>query len=358
LPFDDKAKYDKIHNTEFIMTEMNDKTASGAKKIVYSALKPTGDLQLGNYIGALKNMVKMQEEYNCIYMVADMHSITVDNLPADLRRRTYDFMALFLAIGLDPEKSILAVQSHVPQHAELAWVLNCYTQFGEASRMTQFKEKSAKAPENVNVGLFAYPTLMAADILLYQTDLVPIGKDQKQHLELARDVAQRFNAKYSPTFVVPEGIFPKQGAKIFNLLDPTTKMGKTDDNTNGVVFLLDDADTIMRKFKRAVTDCDTDIRFDESKPGISNLITIYSVFTNTPIEKVESEFAGSSYADFKTKVGEAVVEYLKPIQKRHHELVADKDYLASVMRDGAEKAQRIANKTLSKVYRKVGFVQP
>lgn len=346
-----------MQNTEFIMAEINDKNAVQSKKVVYSALKPTGDLQLGNYIGALKNMVKMQEEYNCIYMVADMHSITVDNLPADLRRRTYDFMALFLAIGLDPEKSILAVQSQVPEHAELAWVLNCYTQFGEASRMTQFKEKSAKAPENVNVGLFSYPTLMAADILLYQTDLVPIGKDQKQHLELARDVAGRFNTKYSPTFKIPEGFFPKQGAKIFNLLDPTTKMGKTDDNTNGVVFLLDDADTIMRKFKRAVTDCDTDIRFDESKPGISNLITIYSVFGDTPIEQVEKEFAGASYADFKTKVGEAVVEYLKPIQAKYNDYMNNKDYLVDVMRKGAEQASRIASRTLSKVYRKVGFVQ-
>ena len=285
------------------MAETNDKTLVQAKKTVYSALKPTGDLQLGNYIGALKNMVKLQDDFNCIYTIADMHSITVDNVPADLRRRTYDFMALFLAIGLDPEKSTLFVQSQVHQHAELAWVLNCYTQFGEASRMTQFKEKSAKNPENVNLGLFAYPTLMAADILLYQADYVPIGKDQKQHLELARDVAQRFNTKYSPTFVVPDGIFPKQGAKIYNLLDPTTKMGKTDDNENGVVFLLDDADTIMRKFKRAVTDCDTDIRFDEQKPGISNLITIYSVVTDKSIEAVEKEFAGSSYADFKLKVG-------------------------------------------------------
>ena len=338
------------------MAENDDKTLNEKRKVVYSALKPTGDLQIGNYIGALKNMVKLQDEYDCIYTVADMHSITVDNVPADLRKRTYDFMALFLAIGLDPEKSILFVQSHVPQHAELAWVLNCYTQFGEASRMTQFKEKSAKNPENVNLGLFAYPTLMAADILLYQTDFVPIGKDQKQHLELARDVAQRFNSKYSPTFVVPEGIFSKQGAKIYNLLDPTAKMGKTDDNTNGVVFLLDDPDTIMRKFKRAVTDCDTAIVYDETKPGISNLITIYSVVTNTAIEKVEQEFAGSSYADFKLKVGEAVVEYLRPIQQKHHELIADKAYLESVMREGAEKASRIAGKTLAKVYRKVGFV--
>lgn len=327
------------------------------KKIVYSALKPTGDLQLGNYIGALKNMVKLQDEYQCIYTVADMHAITVDNVPADLRRRTYDFMAIFFAIGLDPEKSILFVQSQVPQHAELAWVLNCNTQFGEASRMTQFKEKSLKAPENVNLGLFTYPTLMAADILLYQADYVPIGKDQKQHLELARDIAGRFNSKYSPTFVVPDGIFPTVGAKIFNLLDPTTKMGKTDDNLNGVIRLLDDPDTIMRKFKRAVTDCDDKIILSEDKPGISNLITIYSVITDTPIDKVQDLFAGASYADFKSKVGEAVVEYLRPIQEKHAYYMAHKDYLEEIMRDGAQKAMRIANKTLAKVYRKVGFVQ-
>ena len=327
------------------------------QKIVYSALKPTGDLQLGNYIGALKNMVKLQDEYKCIYTVADMHAITVDNVPADLRRRTYDFMAIFLAIGLDPEKTTLFVQSQVPEHAELAWVLNCNTQFGEASRMTQFKEKSQKAPENVNLGLFTYPTLMAADILLYQADYVPIGKDQKQHLELARDIAQRFNSKYSPTFVIPDGIFPTIGAKIYNLLDPTTKMGKTDDNTNGVIHLLDDPDTIMRKFKRAVTDCGDTIVMAEDKPGISNLITIYSVITDTPVDKVQDIFAGTSYADFKTKVGEAVVEYLRPIQEKHAYYMQHKDYLEEIMRNGAQEAQRIARKTLSKVYRKVGFVQ-
>lgn len=326
-------------------------------KIVYSALKPTGDLQLGNYIGALKNMVKLQDEYQCIYTVADMHSITVENLPADLRRRTYDFMALFLAIGLDPDKSTLFVQSHVSAHAELAWALNCYTQFGEAKRMTQFKDKSAKAPENVNVGLFAYPTLMAADILLYQADYVPIGKDQKQHLELARTIAERFNNKYSPTFVVPDAILPKAGAKIQNLLDPTAKMGKTDDNANGVVFLLDDPDTVMRKFKRAVTDSGSEIKASKDKPGISNLLTIYSVFTDTTVEAAEREFAGQNYATFKDRVGEAVVETLKPIQATYHDLINNKDYLQQVMRKGAERASYIANKTLRKVYKKVGFVE-
>ncbi len=326
-------------------------------KIVYSALKPTGDLQLGNYIGALKNMVKMQEEYNCVYTVADMHSLTVDNLPADLRRRSYDFMALFLSIGLDPEKSVIFVQSHVPAHAELAWILNCYTQFGEARRMTQFKDKSAKNPENVNVGLFAYPTLMAADILLYQADYVPIGKDQKQHLELARTIAERFNNKYSPTFVVPDGIYPKVGAKIQNLLDPTAKMGKTDDNANGVVFLLDDPDTVMRKFKRAVTDSGNEIIVAKEKPGISNLITIYSVFADKTVAEVEKEFEGKSYAEFKEKVGEAVVSKLEPIQKTYHDLMNNKDYLNSVMKNGAEKAAYLANKTLRKVKKKVGLIE-
>lgn len=326
-------------------------------KTVYSALKPTGDLQLGNYIGALNNMVKLQEDYNCIYTVADMHSITVDCVPADLRKRTYDFMALFLAIGLDPEKSILFVQSHVPQHAELAWVLNCFTQYGEARRMTQFKEKSHKNPENVNLGLFAYPTLMAADILLYNADYVPIGKDQKQHLELARTVAERFNNRFSPTFTVPDGIFNKVGAKIQNLLDPTAKMGKTDDNANGVVFLLDDADTVMRKFRRAVTDSDNRIIVAPDKPGISNLITIYSVFSGISVAETEKKFEGVSYAEFKTQVGEAVVNRLAPVRQKYNELIADRAYLNKVMKEGAEKASYIASKTLSKVYRKVGFAQ-
>ena len=327
-------------------------------KIVYSALKPTGDLQLGNYIGALKNMVRLQQEHDCIYTVADMHSITVDCVPQDLRKRTYDFMALFMAIGLDPDKSVLFVQSQVPEHAELAWVLNCYTQFGEARRMTQFKDKSAKHPENVNVGLFAYPTLMAADILLYQADYVPIGKDQKQHLELARTIAERFNNRYSPTFVVPEGIFNTHGAKIQTLLDPTAKMGKTDDNAGGVVFLLDDKDTIMRKFKRAVTDCGNEIVMSADKPGISNLLTIYSVMSGMSIKAAEKRFAGANYATFKEEVGQAVVDHLAPIQKTYYELVSDKARLEQIMKDGAQKARYMAGKTLGKVYRKVGFVQP
>lgn len=333
------------------MNDVNEK-----QKVIFSALKPTGDLTIGNYIGALKNMILMTEAYDCYYAVADLHSLTVDNAPADLRRRTYDFMAFFLAMGLDPDKCTIFVQSHVPAHAELAWTLNCYTQFGEAKRMTQFKDKSLKAPENVNVGLFAYPTLMAADILLYQAQLVPIGKDQQQHLELARTVAERFNNKYSTTFIVPEGFYPKTGAKIYSLLDPTAKMGKTDDNVNGTIFLLDDADTVMRKFKRAVTDSGNEIRFAADKPGISNLLTIYSTFAGCTVHEAEKRFEGKDYAAFKTGVGECVVEYFRPIKREYERLIADKSYLGAVMKKGADKAARTAYRTLSKVYRKVGLV--
>lgn len=327
------------------------------KKTVFSALKPTGDLTIGNYIGALKNMVAMTNEYNCYYAVADLHSLTVDCVPAELRKRTYDFMAFFIAVGLDPEKCTLFVQSHVPAHAELAWILNCFTQFGEAKRMTQFKDKSAKAPQNVNVGLFAYPTLMAADILLYQADYVPVGKDQMQHLELARTIADRFNNKYSPTFVVPEGIVPKTGEKIGSLIEPTSKMGKTDGNTAGTIFLLDDEDTVMRKFRRAVTDSEREIRFSPDKPGVSNLLTIYSVFSGCSIANAENEFAGHDYAYLKEKVGECVVEYFKPIRAKYFDLIANKDYLDSLCATCAEKAAKAAYKTLSKVYRKVGLVR-
>lgn len=327
------------------------------KKVVFSALKPTGELTIGNYIGALKNMVAMQDEYDCFYAVADLHTLTVSNLPADLRRRCYDFAALFLAIGLDPDKSTVFMQSHVHEHAELGWVLNCYTLFGEARRMTQFKDKSAKNPENVNVGLFAYPMLMAADILLYNANLVPVGKDQMQHVEIARTIAERFNNRYSPTFVVPEGVMPKAGAKIYSLLDPTAKMGKTDDNVNGTIFILDDEDTVMRKFKRAVTDSGNEIRFSPDKPGISNLLTIYSVFGGGTVEDAERRFEGKDYAALKTEVGECVVEFFKPIRAKYNELIADKSYLDAVLKKGAEKAGYVARKTLSKVYRKIGLVQ-
>ena len=330
----------------------------GKRNIVFSALKPTGDLQLGNYIGALKNMVDMTNDYDCFYAVADLHSLTVDCEPALLRKRTYDFMALFTAIGLNPEKCTLFVQSHVPAHAELAWILNCFTQFGEAKRMTQFKDKSAKAPQNVNVGLFAYPTLMAADILLYQATHVPVGKDQLQHLELARTIAERFNNRYSPTFAIPEGITPKAGAKIYSLADPTTKMGKTDENTNGTIFLLDTPEIILSKFKKAVTDSETEIRFDPvNKPGVSNLLTIYATFANKTVEQAEAEFSGLDYATLKRTVADAVIEHLRPIQGEYARLVKDKAYLESIMKAGAEKASYFAQKTLSKVYRKVGLVR-
>ena len=329
------------------------------KKIVYSALKPTGDLQLGNYLGALRNMVAMQEEYDCIYTVADMHSLTVDTVPADLRRRSYDFMALFLAVGLDPERSILFVQSHVPAHAELTWILNCNTMMGEASRMTQFKDKSKKAGKaGINLGLFDYPVLMASDILLYQADIVPVGKDQMQHLELARTIAERFNNRYSPTFTLPEGyVGNKKTSKIFSLTDPTSKMGKTDANANGVVFLLDKPEDIMRKFARAVTDSDSEVRASADKPGVTNLLNIWSVMTGKSVADGEKEFAGAGYETFKRAVGESVVEYLRPVRERYNEFISDKGELERIMRDGAEKAARIARRTLSKVYRKGGFVQ-
>ena len=327
-------------------------------KILYTAFKPTGDLQLGNYLGVLRRLVDYQNDYSCIYTIADMHSITVDCVPADLRRRTYEFMSLFLAIGLDPEKSTIFVQSHVPAHAELMWVLNCNTMMGEANRMTQFKDKSKKAGiAGINVGLFDYPVLMASDILLYQANYVPIGKDQQQHLELARNIAERFNNRYSPTFIMPEPLFgSKATAKIFNLLDPKTKMGKTDDNTEGVIFLLDSEDSIMRKFKRAVTDSGAEIKVASDKSGISNLITIYGTFTGKTAAVVEKEFAGKSYAEFKTAVGEAVFAALKPVQDEYKRYISDKGELERIMKTGADKAAGLARKTLSKVYRKVGFV--
>lgn len=332
--------------------------SEGKKKVVYSALKPTGDLQLGNYIGALRNMVAMQDEYDCIYTVADMHSLTVDTVPADLRRRSYDFMAIFLAIGLDPEKSVLFVQSHVPAHAELTWILNCNTMMGEASRMTQFKDKSKKAGKaGINLGLFDYPVLMASDILLYQANLVPVGKDQMQHVELARTIAERFNNRYSPTFTLPEGYLGnKSTSKIYNLVDPTAKMGKTDDNTSGVIFMLDDPDTIARKLSRAVTDSGNEIRASADKLGITNLLGIYSAMTGKSVGEAEKEFEGASYASFKKSVSDAVIEHLRPIREKYDMYVSDKGELDRIMKEGAAKASYIARKTLSKVYRKVGFI--
>ncbi len=328
------------------------------KKRAYSAIQPSGMLTLGNYLGALKNWVAMQDgdEFDCIYTVADLHAITVRREPATFRQQIRSTFALLLAIGLDPEKSIIFMQSHVPEHSQIAWLLNCYTQFGELSRMTQFKDKSQKHADNVNAGLFTYPTLMAGDILLYQADLVPIGQDQKQHLELTRNIAERFNQLYSPTFTVPEPYIPKIGAKVMSLQDPTSKMSKSDENANAWVAILDKPDDIMRKFKRAVTDSEACVRYAEGKDGINNLMTIYSACTGLSFEEIEAQFAGKGYGEFKPAVAEAVIETLRPVRERYEQIIGEKDYLAEVAAKGAEKAQRIAHKTLMKAMKKVGYV--
>ena len=327
------------------------------KKTVLSGIQPTSRLTLGNYLGALKNFVAMQEEFDSYYMVADMHAITVRQQPAELRRRSIETLALFLACGIDPERSTLFIQSHVPEHAMLSWVLCCNTYMGELGRMTQFKDKSAKNAENINGGLFTYPSLMAADILLYQADFVPVGEDQKQHVELTRDIARRFNGIYGDVFKLPEPYVPKVGARIMSLADPEAKMSKSEDEDAGRITLMDSPEQIMRVFKRAITDCDAEVRFDpEHKKGISNLMTIYSAATGKTFPEIEAEFSGRGYGDFKKTVGEAVVELLRPIREEATRILADKAYLQSVMRDGAEKASYVAEKTLRKVYKKVGFV--
>ena len=327
------------------------------KKIIFSATQPSGKITLGNYLGALRNWVDLQADYNAIYCVADEHAITVRQDPAALRRQSLELYAQFIACGLDPEKSIIFIQSHVPQHAELAWVLNCYTMFGELSRMTQFKDKSAKNADNINGGLFTYPALMAADILLYQPDYVPVGNDQKQHVELTRNVAQRFNNIYGDVFKIPEPYIPKAGARVMSLHDPSSKMSKS--APEGCVFLMEKPEDIQRKFKRAVTDSDTErcVRFDpEHKPGVSNLMNIYSAVTGKSYQEIEQEFEGKGYGVFKPAVGEAVIECLRPIREEASRILADKAYLESVYKQGAEKASYVANKTLRKVYKKVGFV--
>ena len=327
------------------------------KPIIFSGIQPSGIITLGNYLGALKNWVALQNDYDCIYCVVDMHAITVRQNPADLRRRTYETLALYLASGIDPENCTLFVQSHNPAHAELGWVLDCYTMFGELGRMTQFKDKSAKNADNINAGLFTYPTLMAADILLYQTNLVPVGEDQRQHLELARDIAERFNGVYGDTFVVPEAYIQKTGMRIMSLSEPTKKMSKSDSNVNGFIAILDDRDTIIRKFRRAVTDSDTVVCRGEGKEGINNLMNIYSCFTGKSDDEIVSEFNGRGYGDFKSAVGEVVADSLTPIREKFNEIMADKAYLESIMREGADKAAYYSRKTISKVYKKVGFVQ-
>ena len=326
-----------------------------AKKIVFSGIQPTGSFTLGNYIGAVRNWPLLQDEYNCIYSVVDQHALTVRQDPATLRKRTYEAYAMLLASGIDPERSMVFVQSHNPIHAQLNWILACNVQYGELTRMTQFKDKSAKHPENINGGLLTYPVLMAADILAYNAAAVPVGIDQKQHVELARNIAQRFNSVYGETFVMPEAVIPKVGAKIMSLQDPTKKMSKSDENQNNIITLMDDPKVIMNKMKRAMTDSDNEIRFGEDKPGISNLLSIYCAVTGKTIPEAEREFAGMGYGTFKTAVGEAVVADLEPVQKRVKELEANKDYLDAIIKDGAEKASRLADRTLSKVQRKVGF---
>jgi len=327
-------------------------------KIIFSAIKPTGGLTLGNYLGALINMRNLTENNKCIYAAADLHSLTVDNVPAELRQNTFNTICMFLAAGLDNNESVIFVQSHVPAHSQLTWVLNCHTQFGEARRMTQFKDKSFKNDQNINVGLFDYPVLMAADILLYNADSVPIGDDQKQHLELARAIAERFNNKYSPTFTVPEGFFPKMGARVYSLSEPTVKMSKTDNNPASYILMTDDKDTIMSKFKRAVTDSGSDIVFDKkNKPGISNLIAIYAACTGRAVAQVEKECEGMTYSQFKPLVGEAVDAALNPVRTEYFRLQKDKEFVAKKMETGAAEAGKIAFRTLSKVYRKVGLLQ-
>ena len=325
--------------------------------VSFSGVQPSGNLTIGNYLGAIKNFSLYSEKYKCFYCVVDEHAITVRQVPAELRRRTYETLALYMACGLDPERNTLYVQSHVHEHAELAWILNCYTMFGELSRMTQFKDKSAKHADNINAGLFTYPTLMAADILLYQTDVVPVGVDQKQHVELARNIAERFNQLYPDTFTVPEPVISKSGMKIMSLTDPTKKMSKSDENVNSVVYILDDKDTIIRKFKRAVTDSDTRVCIGEDKHGINNLIGIYSCFTGKTAEEIEREFEGQGYGTFKLAVGEACADALAPIQQKFKEYMSDKAFLESQMRKGAEEASYYARRTLSKVQKKLGFVK-
>ena len=330
----------------------------GDQKVTFSGVQPSGNLTIGNYLGAIRNFAEYSEQYKTFYCVVDSHAITVRQVPAELRRRTYETLALYMACGLDPEKNTLYVQSMVHEHAELAWILNCFTMFGELSRMTQFKDKSARHADNINAGLFTYPVLMAADILLYQTDVVPVGIDQKQHVELCRDIAERFNQIYPGTFTVPEPVVAKSGMKIMSLAEPTKKMSKSDENVNAVVYILDDRDTIIRKFKRAVTDSGAEVRFDPTeKPGVSNLMSIYSCFTGKSAEAIEREFAGKGYGDFKLAVGEVTADALAPVQQKYNELLADKAGLEAQMKKGAEEASRYARRTLSKVQKKLGFVQ-
>lgn len=326
------------------------------KEIVFSAIQPSGTITLGNYLGAVRNWVKMQDEYSCIYALADLHTITVRQEPAQMRKNIIDAYASIMACGIDVEKSLFFIQSHVKSHAEMAWILNCYTQFGELSRMTQFKDKSAKHADNINAGLFTYPVLMAGDILLYQADKVPVGADQKQHIEITCDIAKRFNGLYGNVFKIPEGFIPKNGARVMSLQDPTRKMSKSDENANGCVHILDTPETIMRKFKRAITDSEAHVHYAEGKDGINNLMSIYSAVTGLSYEQIEKDFEGKGYGDFKTAVGEAVVEHLRPIQERYNQLVKDKGYIEECYRKADEIALKISSRTVNKAMKKIGFV--
>lgn len=329
------------------------------KKIIFSGVQPSGNLTLGNYLGAIKNWVSLQDDYNCIYAMMDLHTITVRQTPADVRRRTMEVLALYLAAGIDPEKSILFIQSQNPNHAELGWILNCYTYMGELQRMTQFKDKSARHAENINAGLFTYPVLMAADILLYQTDLVPVGKDQMQHIEICRDIAQRFNGIYGNVFKIPEGLLSKSGAKIMSLQEPTKKMSKSDENPKAYISMMDDMNVIAKKIKSAVTDSEGIIEYrpdDEAKAGINNLLSIMSAMTGRAIEDIAKDYAGKGYGVFKGDVADAVVEGIRPVREEYDRIIADKAYLMDICKKGAENARRISQRTLSKVYKKVGFV--
>lgn len=327
------------------------------KKVIFSGMQPSGSLTLGNYLGALKNWVKLQSEYDCYYCVVDMHAITVPKEPKDLRKNTLELLANYIAAGIDPEQVTLFIQSHVSAHAELGWVLNCMTYFGELGRMTQFKDKSNKLDNSsIPAGLFTYPVLMAADILLYQADLVPVGEDQRQHLEITRDIAQRFNNRFSDTFKVPDAFISKEGAKIMSLQDPTSKMSKSDSNENAYIILMDGPDAIRRKLKRAVTDSEGIVRYSDSQPGVKNLLNIYSKITNKTTDEIVADYEGKGYAQFKDDVAEVIIGELKPIQERINYLLKNKDYLEKIYINGAEKAEVVARKTLRKVYKKVGFI--
>ncbi len=328
-----------------------------SKKIILSGIQATGKLTLGNYLGAINNWVQMQEEYDCYYMIANLHTLTVRNNPEELRENTLKILATYIAAGLDPEKNTLFIQSQVHEHAELGWILNCYTYMGELSRMTQFKDKSQKHADNINAGLFTYPALMAADILLYKADLVPVGEDQRQHLEITRDIAERFNKLYGETFVIPEAYVRKESARIMGLQDPESKMSKSSTNPNDVIFVEDEPEVIIKKFKKAVTDSENKVRFDpENKPGVSNLMQIYSAITNRTMDEIEKEFDGKGYGDFKMAVANSVVERLKPVQEKYKELLENKDYLESIYTKGAENAKEIAARTLREVKDRIGII--